>query len=223
MLNYEVEPGLLSAFIPAHTELDRWNGKAFVSLVGFRFLKTKVCRISIPFHRNFDEINLRFYVRKQSGSEIRRGVVFIKEIVPRWAIAAVARSLYNERYTALPMSRQIEQNEAGLSVEYSWRSNANWNRFSVRSSGAPTLPSEGSQEQFITEHFWGYSAQTDGTTVEYRVAHPSWRVWSGCGAKFEGDVTELYGRELASVLARPPASAFLAEGSPVTVFRSQKI
>jgi len=223
MLNYEVEPGLLSAFIPAHTELDHWDGKAFVSLVGFRFLKTKVCGISIPFHRNFDEINLRFYVRRQSGTEIRRGVVFIKEIVPRWTIAALARTLYNERYIALPMSHRIEQDETGLSVEYDWRYNATWNRVSLRTGGEPGLPGEGSLEQFITEHFWGYSAQPDGTTVEYRVAHPSWRVWNRCDAKLEGDVTELYGRELASILAGPPSSAFLAEGSAVTVFRGQKI
>src|ERR1700694_5344735 len=81
MLNYEVEPALLARFVPNGTELDRWNGKVFVSLVGFCFLKTEICRISIPFHRNFDEVNLRFYVRRREGNEIRRGVVFIREIV----------------------------------------------------------------------------------------------------------------------------------------------
>ncbi len=223
MLNYEVEPALLAKLIPAGTELDCWSGKAFVSLVGFRFLKTRVCGISVPFHRNFDEVNLRFYVRRRAENEIRRGVVFIKEIVPRWAIAAVARRLYNEKYVALPMHHEVASSESGLLVEYGWRSSIGWNRIRVSTAGGPTLPSRGTQEQFITEHFWGYSAQTDGATVEYRVAHPSWRVWSGCSAKFEGDVIELYGRELASVLAAPPLSAFLAEGSDITVFRGQNI
>lgn len=223
MLNYEVEPSLLSPFIPSGTELDHWSGKAFASLVGFRFLKTKVCGIPIPFHRNFEEVNLRFYVRRTVGDEIRRGVVFIREIVPRWAIAAVARSVYDERYLALPMDHQVKQSESGMFVEYGWRSSVGWSRINISAEGSPELPAEGSQEEFITEHFWGYSAQADGTTVEYRVAHPRWRVWSGSVAKFEGDVTGLYGHELAAILASPPSSAFLAEGSEVTVFRGQKV
>lgn len=223
MLNYEVEPSLLSKFTPAGTEIDRWDGKVFASLVAFRFLNTKVCGIPIPFHRNFDEVNLRFYVRRIVGDEVRRGVVFIREIVPRWTIAAVARGIYNERYVSLPMNHQIKQSESGLSVEYGWRSRQGWSRLSLSAEGSPMLPNEKSQEQFITEHFWGYSAQADGTTVEYRVAHPSWRVWSGRDAKFEGDVTELYGQELAAILASSPSSAFLAEGSEVTVFRGHKI
>jgi hypothetical protein len=223
MLNYEVDPTLLAQFAPAGTQLDCWNGRAFVSLVGFRFLNTKVRGIPIPFHRNFDEVNLRFYVRRAAAAEIRRGVVFIKEIVPRWAIAAVARGLYNERYVALPMSHQIGPSESGMFVEYAWRSRAGWNRISINTAGNPALPKPGSEEEFITEHFWGYSAQTNGPTVEYRVAHPSWRVWSGHDARFEGDGTELYGPELASVLAGVPSSAFLAEGSAVKVFRGQKI
>jgi uncharacterized protein YqjF (DUF2071 family) len=223
MLNYQVDPVLLAKFKPGGTEIDCWNGRAFVSLVGFRFLKTKVCGISIPFHSNFDEVNLRFYVRRLVGGEIRRGVVFVKEIVPSWAIAAVARSVYNESYEALPMTHQVRPTGSGLSAEYGWRSNIGWNRISFSAAGDPTLPKDGSEEEFITEHFWGYSALADGATVEYRVAHPSWRVWSECNARFEGDGTDLYGPELASALVGPPSSAFLAEGSAVKVFRGQKI
>jgi uncharacterized protein len=224
MLNYEVEPGLLSRFVPAGTEIDRWNGKVFVSLVGFCFLKTEVRGISIPFHRNFEEVNVRFYVRRREGGEIRRGVVFIKEIVPRWAIATVARKLYNERYVALPMKHRIEATgEAGLFVEYSWRSGTTWNCLSLNTEGGPALPEPGSEEQFITEHFWGYALQSDGGTMEYRVSHPSWRVWSGHGAKLEGDATELYGQELARILRSESSSVFLAEGSEVTVSRGRKI
>jgi Uncharacterized conserved protein (COG2071) len=102
MLNYEVDASLLRHFVPAGTELDCWQGKTLVSLVGFRFLKTRVLGIPIPFHRNFDEVNLRFYVRRAEATEVKRGVVFIREIVPRRAIAAVARAFYNERYLALP-------------------------------------------------------------------------------------------------------------------------
>src|SRR6266700_4972939 len=159
MLNYEVEPVLLSEFIPAGTELDCWNGKAFVSLVGFRFLKTQVRRISIPFHCNFNEVNLRFYVRRREGNEIKTGVVFIKEIVPRWAIAAVARAIYNERYVALPMNHRIEAGETSLSVEYGWNSGVGWNGLSMQAEGNPELPKPDSEERFISEHYWGYSNQ----------------------------------------------------------------
>jgi uncharacterized protein YqjF (DUF2071 family) len=224
MLSYEVDPRLLQKLVPAGTELDRWHGKTFVSLVGFRFLNTKVFGVPIPFHRNFDEGNLRFYVCRRESSEVRRGVVFVREIVPRWAIAAVARAFYNEQYVSLPMSHSIVSRPDGqVQVEYGWRTHQGWNRLSLSASGEPRIPEEGSEAQFIAEHYWGYSAQRDGGCVEYRVAHPAWRVWTSQDAKFEGDVEELYGRDLAAALKGPPASAFLAEGSAVTVYRGERL
>jgi uncharacterized protein YqjF (DUF2071 family) len=224
MLNYEVDPGLLFPFVPDGTELDRWNAKVFVSVVGFRFLKTKVLGLPFPFHRNFDEINLRFYVRRVEGSEVRRGVAFIKEIVPRWAIAMLARKVYNERYVSLPMRHRIETpTELGFSVKYEWRARGGWNGISLTTNGDPTLPEEGSEQQFITEHYWGYAAQPRGGCLEYRVAHPSWRVWNSRSAKLEGDVTEIYGPDFAEALRCQPTSAFLAEGSVVAVHRGRKL
>ena len=223
LLNYAVAPGLLQKFVPQGTELDDWNGTCFLSLVGFRFLKTKVRGICLPFHRNFDEVNLRFYVRRREGSEWRRGVVFIREIVPRWAIAAVARALYNERYVALPMSHQIRSHDGTLEVYYEWIFRGRHNRLSISASGEPAIPSEASEAHFITEHFWGYSQQRDAGCMEYRVEHPSWAVWQAASASFAGDAAELYGADLGAVLQRPPDSAFLAAGSPVTVFRGRKI
>lgn len=224
MLNYEVDPGLLLPYVPFGTELDRWNGKVLASVIGFRFLKTKVLGLSFPFHRNFDEVNLRFYVRRVEGAEVRRGVVFIKEIVPRWAIATLARTVYNERYLSLPMRHRIgAQTQSGFSTEYEWRTRAGWNRIRISTEGISFLAEEGSQEQFITEHYWGYAAQRGGGCLEYRVAHPSWRVWQGRQAKLEGDLTEVYGREFAEALRQPPVSAFLAEGSDVAVYRGRKL
>lgn len=223
MLNYEVDPGLVLQLVPAGTELDWWNGKVFVSLVGFRFLKTRVFGIAIPFHRNFDEVNLRFYVRRKQGNEVRRGVVFVQEIVPRWAIATVARKVYNENYVSLPMRHRIEQNGIGPAVEYGWRLQSGWCAIKAQAGGAPAFAAEGTEEQFITEHYWGYAAQLDGGCVEYRVAHPSWRVWTVREAKFEGEAEELYGKELAAAVRGTPSSAFLAEGSEVTVYRGVKI
>ena len=223
MLNYAVDPALVRQFVPRGTELDAWNGKFFVSLVGFRFLNTKVRGVSFPFHRNFDEVNLRFYVGRHEGAEWRRGVVFIREIVPRWAIAALARALYNERYIALPMAHEIRRQNGDLKVQYAWTFRGHSNRLSMAVKGEPAMPKEGSEAQFITEHFWGYSAQRDGGCVEYRVEHPSWAVWAAATAKFEGDATGLYGSDFAEVLRRQPDSAFLAVGSAVTVSRGRRI
>lgn len=224
MLNYEVEASLLLPFVPRGTELDRWHGKVFVSLVGFRFLKTRVLGLAIPFHANFDEVNLRFYVRRELREEVRRGVVFIREIVPRRAIAFVARTFYNENYVALPMAHEISpRDDNGLAVAYRWRTGKGWNGIGLETQGNCALAIEGSQEQFITEHYWGYAAQRDGGCVEYRVTHPAWNVWSAGRAEFFGDGTELYGKDLAAVLRGQPASAFLAEGSAVTVGRGRRL
>jgi uncharacterized protein len=223
MLNYAVSPELLQKFVPRGTELDDWHGQFFVSLVGFRFIKTKVMGIPLPFHRNFDEINLRFYVRRRVGTEWRRGVVFVREIVPRRAIAAVAKFLYNEKYVALPMSHQIQRHDAGLDVQYRWTFRGMSNKLSLTVTGEAALPGEDSEARFITEHFWGYSMQPDGRCVEYRVDHPSWAVWTAHRARFEGDGAQLYGQDLAAVLRREPDSAFLAAGSAVTVYRGRRI
>ena len=224
MLNYDVDPALLQRFVPAGTELDLWNGHAFLSLVGFRFLGTRVLGISVPFHSNFEEVNLRLYVQRRDGVLIKRGVVFIREIVPRWAIATLARTLYNEPYVSLPMSHHISNDDARLAVTYAWKSGKRWNKISlIVNDDDPALPDPGSEEQFITEHYWGYARQRDGGCVEYEVAHPPWRVWSTRDARFEGDMKQLYGKDLADVLRQQPASAFLAEGSEVTVHKGRRL
>ena len=224
MLNYEVAPELLSQYIPQGTELDDWNGKFFISLVGFRFLKTRVFGIAFPFHSNFEEVNFRFYVRRNEAGEHRRGVVFIREIVPRRAISLVANTCYDENYITLPMSHRIQsQSDGRITVEYGWRFRGQNNRISCTVQGEPTIPESNSQGHFITEHYWGYASDRKQGSTEYRVAHPQWRVWRANGAKFEGDAEGLYDPRLASILRGTPTSAFLAEGSEVTVYRGWRI
>lgn len=224
MLNYQVDPRLLHPFVPAGTELDHWRGRTYISLVGFLFLNTKVFGLPVPFHRDFEEVNLRFYVRRREGDELRRGVVFVREIVPRWAIATIARKVYGEKYVSVPMSHQIRARaDGGCAVEYAWRVQERWNKLKVTAMGSPALPDEESEEQFITEHYWGYATQQDGSCIEYRVTHPSWRVWRVLEAQFEGDVADLYGDKLAQALTATPRSAFLAEGSEIAVYRGRKL
>ncbi len=226
MLNYEIDPQILQPLVPVGTQLDFWNGKTFVSMVGFRFLKTRVRGWAIPFHTNFDEINLRFYVSRQA-EELRRGVVFIKEVVPRWAIAQVARWVYNENYVCCPMRSTMplaeSPSEQEQTVEYSWKGPSQWNRLSGKYSGTLSLPEPGSEEEFITEHYWGYCSQRDGSTMEYRVAHPQWRVWQAKNVEFDCAVQEFYGSDFTLVLSQKPSSAFIADGSGIEVFAGGKI
>ena len=227
MLNYRVDPALLTPHVPQGTQLDDHNGATWVSLVGFLFADTRVLGLKVPFHTTFEELNLRFYVRRTSGSEVRRGVVFIKEIVPRPAIALVARLAYNEPYETRRMGHYIAPRapKEPLYVSYSWAPRlGGWGHVTIQTTEAvpqPIVP--GSEEEFITEHYWGYTRQRDGGTVEYRVEHPSWRVWQSAKATVTGDVEELYGHDFARMLSQPPDSAFLAEGSAVTVYRPERI
>jgi len=226
MLNYEIDPALLLARVPAGTDLDSWHGKTFISIVGFLFLNTRVLGVPVPFHRDFEEVNLRFYVRREVGKELRRGVVFVKEIVPRSMIAAVARTVYSENYVAMPMSHRVDiadATDASGEVEYGWRTGGRWNRLRLKTSGGSAALRPGSQEEFITEHYWGYARQRDGRTVEYQVEHPPWRVWQTSEAVLECDVGEVYGDRFVEPLSSKPASAFLAEGSAITVRKGVRL
>jgi hypothetical protein len=226
MLNYAVDPALLAALVPRGTQLDSFEGRTYISLVGFRFERARVRGLWIPFHSDFDEVNLRFYVRRTVGGELRRGVAFIREVVPRWAIAAVARAFYGERYVALPMRHRISGpvSEGGrTTVQYGWRVDGRWAELRMECEGKPVRPAEGSVEQFIAEHYWGYASQPDGRTVEYRVEHEPWRVWHATHARFEGNCAPLYGNELAECLKSPPESALLAEGSAVVVHSGKTV
>jgi uncharacterized protein len=208
MLNYRVAPELLLPYVPVGTELDSWGGATYLSVVGFLFRDTRVLGAPVPFHRNFEEVNLRCYVRREVGQEVRRGVTFLRELVPRRAIAAVARLAYNEPYTALPMRHHLgpvdPTTDAPAAVEYGWRRRGAWSRLSVEPSGParPLMP--GSEEEFITEHYWGYTRQRDGGTVEYRVEHPRWQVWQVRHACLDGDLVPIHGAHVAAALAGAP-------------------
>ena len=219
MFNYVVDPALLAPLVPAGTEIDFFGPRTFVSLVGFRFVDTRLFGVPIPFHRNFDEVNLRFYVRRREGTDWRRGVVFIRELVPRWAVATVARVLYNENYVACPMRSAIAipEGQGGRgSVEYGWRLGGE-HRMRAEFRGLPTLPTPGSIEEFIIEHYWGYVVQRDRSARQYRVEHPPWRIWSAEPVRFDGDPTVCYGPDFGAILKGPPDSALVAEGSPISV------
>jgi uncharacterized protein len=220
MLNYVVDPRLLASLVPPATEIDLENGETFLSVVGFLFLDTRLLGLSIPLYRDFEEVNLRFYVRRKSADTWRRGVVFIRELVPRRAIALVARACYGENYLALPMKHEIDHVDSNLKVEFSWRRGRKWESLKMRATGEPQAIPAGAHAEFITEHYWGYTSLRSGCG-EYRVEHPRWKIWNASDFELNADIATLYGQQFAEALNQPPRSAFIADGSPITIQRRE--
>jgi uncharacterized protein YqjF (DUF2071 family) len=203
--------------------LDLFHGRCFASIVAFQFLDTRVLGFGIPGHRAFAEVNLRFYVKRSVNGEERRGVVFISEYVPLFWVAFIARALYNERYSRVPMTMVVNASEEEREVDFAWRAGGSWHHLRSNLAGAPEALASGSQEEFIAEHYYGYSRQRNGRTVEYKLEHPSWRVWKDVPVSCEWRPALSYGAAWGVVLSEPPAFSFVAEGSAVSVSHGQVV
>ena len=226
MINFRIDPALGQPHVPSGTELDFCEGHALISVVGFRFLNTRVRGFAIPFHRHFDEVNLRFYVRREDPRhDPRRGVVFVREIVPRRAIAIVARLGYNEPYVSLPMRSSTPAPGASVpgQIEYAWKAAGGWNRITASAAGAPSVAGPGDPAAFVTERYWGYTRQRNGRTIEYEVLHPRWRLWHADEATLDLGGGTLYGGELDAALSAPPWLALIADGSAVSVSAPRRL
>jgi uncharacterized protein len=227
VLNFDVDPAVLAPLVPAGTELDFWNGRTFLSLLGFQFRDTRVLGVPIPFHRNFDEVNLRYYVRRKTADGWCRCVVFIRELAPRRAVAWTARVLFGENYVCVPIRHHVElpngDPRALRQIAYHWRLAGREYELSLAIGGDGRPADEGSLDEFIIEHYWGCSGGPGRRTIEYRVEHPRWSLWPAGNARFEGDAARLYGERFAASLSAPPASAFLADGSAVRLFKGSRI
>jgi uncharacterized protein len=221
--NYEVDPNILDKFIPPNTELDLWNGRCYVSLVGFMFLNTKLLGLPVPFHRNFEEVNLRFYVRHKHNDEWRRGVVFIKEIVPKPALTFVANTIYKEHYQTMKMSHSWKEMEDHRTVQYNWQLRGEGNSFFVKAALEPSVINENSETEFITEHYWGYTKAGNNTTFEYEVTHPRWVSYEVYKHQIDVNFAKVYGEEFAELSNLEPRSVMLAEGSEITVENKRRV
>jgi uncharacterized protein YqjF (DUF2071 family) len=215
--NYLIEPSVLSKHIPFGTELDLWKGKCFVSVVGFMFKDTKILGIKIPFHINFEEVNLRFYVKRFENNEWKRGVVFIKAIVPKAALTFVANTIYSEHYETLPMRHEWTEEESSRTVSYEWKSNQEWQTVKIIADLEPSEIEENSETEFITEHYWGYAKVSDNVTNEYEVTHPKWRQYKVISSEIQVDFGKVYGEEFDFLNKEDPTSVMLAKGSEITV------
>jgi uncharacterized protein len=213
MANYVVDEELLSPYLPVGTVLDLFEHRCYVSLVGFLFQNTRLRSIRVPFHVNFEEVNLRFYVRRGD----RRGVVFIREIVPRRALQLVAKHIYGEPYVTAPMRHELRRSGEELAVNYGWRMGGRWHQLQTTASSAAAPVPHGSEEEFITEHYWGYTARRGGWTSEYEVSHPRWNVYEVKSHSVDVDFSVVYGERLSCLNGMEPYSVLLAEGSEILV------
>lgn len=223
MVNYEINPDVLRPYVPMGTELDTWQGRHYVSLVGFLFLNTRLLGIPIPFHRNFEEVNLRFYVKHQAGDTWKRGVVFIKEIVPKPALSWVANTVYREHYITCPMHHRIQTEQDKLHVDYFWKYRGQEQSMQAIASTSSQSIAPGSEEEFITEHYWGYSRASPQKTFEYEVTHPTWEHYPVSNYTVQVDFDKVYGPDFTFLNKATPQSVLLAEGSLITVENKRKL
>ena len=224
MAQYAIDPAILTPYLPPGLELDLYQNKCYVSLVGFLFDHVRIKGLAIPFHTSFEEINLRFYVtRTERDGTRKRGVVFLREFVPRIAITLLASSLYEEPYATLPTRHTIVATRDALSVSYAWRHTNIWHSLAVEADPTPHPIAPNTEEEFLTEHYWGYTKRTRGNTSEYGVLHPRWSIYPIRSFTIQADFAALYGPAFAALTHTIPASVLLAEGSDVSVLTGTRL
>lgn len=224
MANYAVEPEILKPYLPSGVELDLYNDKAYVSLVGFMFKHTKLFNIPIPLLGTFEEINLGFYVFRKEGNLIKRGVVFVNETIPYKAVACMANKLYKEHYTAIPTRHNWKITNETKNIQYEWKINNEWNHIKIEALTMSDALTPGGFQEFIFEHYFGYNQLSPVKTMEYAVQHPRWQIYPVKDFFIDCDVEGLYGKEFVPYIRNvQPQSVFLARGSLVTVKMPLKI
>ncbi len=217
MVNYEIDPEILKSFLPPGVVLDTYDNRTFVSLVGFMFMKTSIFGIPVPFFGSFEEINLRFYVKRiQQGIE-KRGVVFINETVPFKAVAWLANTLYKEHYISIPTKHLISRSGLNQKVQYDWKRNGSWNQMKVTAENASSPMAAGSMEEFIFEHYYGYTKVNESQSQEYEVRHPRWEIHKVLDYAVDCDFEKNYGQSFSNLSHLKPHSVFLAKGSGVSI------
>ena len=229
MAQYAVDPLILAPWLPPGVEIDLFQGasgpaQCFVSLIGFLFTRVRLKGIPIPFHTTFEEVNLRFYVRRtEADGSVKRGVVFIRELVPRHAITFIANTLYEEPYATCATGRRISETPDTLAVQYSWKHRGLRHSLEVTAHPRPQPVLPGSVEDFITEHYWGFTRRSRGATSQYQVEHPRWETYPIRSHDIHVDFAALYGPVFAHLNHQQPAGILLAEGSPVAVYSGTRL
>ncbi|MEO5905745.1 MAG: DUF2071 domain-containing protein, partial [Saprospiraceae bacterium] len=220
--NYAVDPVLLKNYLPTGTHLELWNNQCYLSLVGFMFLETKFLGVKFPLHTNFPEVNLRFYVNRNTLQERKRGVVFIKEVVPLPVVTFIANTFYKEHYHTMPMRHSWKIAKEKISVEYAWKKNE-WYSMKIVSNPASHPIVENSIYSFFTDNPWGFNRLSESRTLAYEVEHPVWKFYDTLDYSINVDFEKVYGPAFSFLNHQEPDSVFLIEGSEVTLEKGKEI
>lgn len=199
MANYKIAPELLEPYMPHGVVPDTYHGNAYVSLVGFMFKDISIFKVPVPFFGSFEEVNLRFYVKRMEGDVVKRGVVFINETVPYKVVAMLANMLYKEHYIAIPTRHSFKPSDSTEVMRYEWKQQGRWNSLQARVSNASEAMLPGSIEEFIFEHYYGYTKVTEHYSEEYRVNHPRWEVCRVLDYAVDCDFKAMYGDAFAAL------------------------
>jgi hypothetical protein len=224
LINYEIDATRLEKYVPNGTEIDFWNDRCYISLVSFMFEDVKILGLKIPFHINFEEVNLRFYVKRFENGEWKRGVVFIKEIVPKPALTIVANTIYKEHYQTLQMNHSISENkQEKIDFVYQWKNENKWNTILIETQKEPIEIEANSEAEFITEHYFGYTKVNKEKTFEYEVKHPRWQQYRVTNHNLDVDFKKTYSKEFEFLNNQKPISVMLAVGSEISVENKKRI
>jgi uncharacterized protein YqjF (DUF2071 family) len=223
MANYVVPKEILLPYIPYKTEFDFFEGETYVSLVGFMFLNTKVFGLSIPLHENFEEVNLRFYVKYNNNGSWEKGVVFIKEIVPKRAISFIANYLYGENYATMNMKHFHTDSGENFEAGYEWNFKNKWNKISAVSNKRSQKIIPESCESFFADHYWGYSKSNEKKSYKYYVEHPIWETLKVISYEVDCDFGSLYGDAFKFLNTEKPKSVLMTKGSQIGVQQKKEL
>jgi len=223
MANYIVPQELLLPFLPYKTELNLFGGEAYVSLVGLMFLNTKVFGISVPLHENFEEVNLRFYVKYNDHGTWKKGVVFIKEIVPKRAVSFIANNVYGENYETMRMKHFHQDNGDNLSVGYEWKFNNQWNKISAIAEKRAKKIIPDTCECFFADHYWGFTKYSNTKTYYYNIEHPVWQTFKVISHDIQCDFGALYGDGFSFLNHQKPKQVLMTKGSQINIHHKMEL
>ena len=215
MLNYAAAPEVLQPFVPAGTELDLLEGSAFVSVVAFRGVNLRAYRL--PLKREVRQINVRFYVRREEAGALRRGAVFLKELVSSRRVARGGRVGYGEPFEYAPIIASAEEAGEARIIRYDWGRREQACSVAAARTAPPRAAVAGTPESFFTERHWGYNRTSRGRTREYRVEHPPWLVSPARVVAAPADPGGYKVPVLSEVLMAAPHSAYVVKATYMSV------
>lgn len=213
ILTFETPAAQLAPLVPAGCELDRWTGRAYVSLVALRMDRVRVRGIAVPGLTAFPQVNLRSYVRHAG----QPAVCFVQELVPSRLLAAVARWRFGEPFAAGRVELNVADYAGGSTVEYRFGIDRPHNRISVRGSLDSAVPNAATFEHWVKERARGCRTGRDGRLRTFDVAHPLWALHRVESMICDVDFAAQYGRDWAFLTDARPTSVLYAVGSDVMV------